>query len=404
MITQKIGLIPRYNWDYSLSDYAKALTAAFGLKPDTENSSASIEKIFGQKPIFTTSGRTSLYAILKSLNLPEGSCVGVPLFCCSVVFDAVAQAGLVPKFIDIDPEDYNLSAADLEKKKDSLSAIVVVHMFGHPADMDAISAIAGDIPIVEDCAQSLFSMYKGHRTGFLSIASFFSFRSGKYISAGEGSAIFTQRSSLSKSIRRLVGTFEEWNSCSQAMHCTATYIKSTLYKRPWYGTFGYPIGTRIDCKLNLTAKTGFRLGKIAQSDLRIIDDRIETFSEKVSRQKQNSLYLLENIKMRNVVLPREKQGYKSNYYQFAIRFPDTGQRDAMAAYLFKHGIDTAKYLDEVIDLAGEQYNYNKDCPDAEHCSKTVLVIPNHYTLLRQDLDHIVDCLNKGSHYLERKHT
>lgn len=396
MFKQKINLIPRYNWDYRLSDYAKALAAAF--KPGLDGTE-TLETLFGQKPIFTTSGRASLYTILKSLDLPDGSRVGVPLFCCPVVFDAVRQAGLVPKFMDIDLHDYNLSAADLEKKKKALSALVVVHMFGHPADIDAIATAAGDIPIVEDCAQSLFSKYKGQYTGFVSTASFFSFRSGKYVSAGEGSAIFTKDAFLREAISKLVEAFDSLTFLQETVHCAATYIKSTLYNRPWYGTIGYPIGTRIDRKLNLTAKTGFKLSKIARSDLEIINDRMGSFLEKVNKQRENALYLLKNLQIENVVLPQESKECWNNYYQFSIRFENSEQRDRMADYLFQHGIDSAKYLDEVVQVAREHYDYNGDCPNSEHCSKTVLVIPHHYTLSRRDLDHIIRCLNEASHYL-----
>lgn len=388
----KTNLTPRYNWDYKLSDFVNALAAALR---QNLNGVGVLEKVFGNKPILTTSGRTSLYAILKSLNLPEGSYVGVPLFCCSVVFHAIRQANLIPKFIDINLYDYNLSAADLKKKKDTLSAVVVVHMFGHPADMDSISAVCGDIPIIEDCAQSLFSKYKGHYTGSLTTVSFFSFRSGKYISAGEGSAIFTKDPLLYDSINKLVDSFDKRNLLQEILHCTATYIKSTLYKKPLYGIIGYPIGKRLDRKLNLTDKTGFRTSKVSRSDLRIINNRIETFSSKVNKQRQNALYFLEKIKIQNVFLPGEREECHSNYYQFAIRFENTEQRDFMADYLLKHGIDTAKYLDDITGLAKKQYNYNRDCPKAELCSKTVLVIPNHYTLSELYLGYIVKSLNNA---------
>jgi len=397
MLKHRINLIPRYNWDYGFSDFIKASPAAFKQRPDKED---GLQKIFGHEPIYTGSGRASLYVILKALDLPEGSHVGVPLFCCPVVFGAVKKAGLIPKFIDIDLNDYNLSAVDFDKKKEQLSAVVVVHMFGHPADMGSISSISDHIPVIEDCAQSLFSKYQGDYTGFLSNASFFSFRSGKYVSAGEGSAIFSKNGSISQKIKTITQGLDRQSILQEMIHCTATLVKSTLYHRPWYGTIGLPVGTRIDRKLNLTAKTGFSLAKIAKTDLSIINSRIQTFGQKVQKQKQNSVYFLENLKIKDVVLPREKNGSWSNYYQFAIRFPDTIQRDQMAAYLFERGIDTAKYLDEVIDVAAENYGYQGDCPNAELCSKTVLVIPNHYTLSKKDLDYIIDCLNNGAKEIE----
>jgi dTDP-4-amino-4,6-dideoxygalactose transaminase len=301
----------------------------------------------------------------------------------------------VPRFIDITLEDYGLSSEDLGRKVGSLSAVVAVHMFGHAVDMDSISSVSGAMPIIEDCAQSLFSKYKGQYTGFLSEVSFFSFRSGKYISAGEGSAIFARDRSLDEAIRNRVNTLKEPSFSQEILHPLSTYVKSTLYKRPWYGTIGLPVGTRIDHKLNLTSKTGFSSGKIAKTDLRIINERIETFFQRVQRQKENSLYLLEKLKMKDVVLLHEKEKCWSNYYQFVIRFEHQKQRDAIADFLFDRGIDTAKYLDEVVGVATENYNYRGDCPNAELCSKTVLIIPNHYTLSGKDLDYIVNCVNEA---------
>jgi dTDP-4-amino-4,6-dideoxygalactose transaminase len=396
MYKPKIGLIPRYNWDFGFSDFVKAFSAAFNATPE---SCEVWERMFDHTPILTTSGRASLYAILKSLNLPPGSRVGVPLFCCPVVFEVVAQANLLATFIDINQQDYNISAQDLRKKRDSLAAVIVVHMFGHPADMDSISAASGDMPVIEDCAQSLFSTYKGKNTGFLSTASFFSFRSGKYISSGEGSAIFTKNPHLHAAISRLVQGFEDWRFFQEITHCTATYVKSTFYKRPWYGFVGYPLGMTLDKKLNLTAKSGLNLKKIAKSDRAILNDRIQNFRSRVEKQRENSLLFLKKTRLRNASLPRERNGCQSNYYQFAIRFENEKQRNLMADYLYTRGIDTAKYLDEVIDTVSEQFDYKGDCPIAEHCSKTTLIIPNHYTLSDRTLDYIVKTLNNGSHLM-----
>ena len=393
MIKGKTGLIPRYNWDYGLLDLARAFAGIFsGASKDEQ----TLEQVFGCKPILTTSGRTSLFAILKSLGLPGGSFVGVPLFCCSAVFDAIRRADLVPKFIDINLTDYNLSASDLKKKGDRLSAVVIVHMFGHPADMDAVSSVCGGIPIVEDCAQSLFSKYKGHYTGFQSTASFFSFSAGKYISAGGGSAIFCKDPLLRSSMARLVEMFQDWRPIQQALHCAAIYGKALCYTRPWYGILGYPIGRRLDPRLDLTGKYVFQLRRIAKSDLRIISRRIQSFAPRVAKQRQNALYLLDRLSTLGIILPMETERCVSNYYQFAVRFEDTKQRDLVAQYLLQRNIDTAKYLDDIVDTAKQSYGYGGDCPDAELCSKTVLVIPNHYTLSIQDLDHIVHTLKEAT--------
>lgn len=396
MYRRRMALIPRYNWDYGLSDFLKAAKAVV---MDESCPQEKVGRVFGREAVFTTSGRASLYAILKSLDLRDGSHVGVPLFCCPVVFDAIRRANLVPKFLDIDLDNYNLSPLDLERKKDTLSAVVVVHMFGHPADMDSISVLCKSIPVIEDCAQSLFSRYRGSYTGFQSTASFFSFRSGKYISAGEGSAIFCGEPLLRESIRGLVEKFAQRSLSQELAHCAATYVKSTFYHRPWYGILGHPLGRLLDKRLNVTSKTGFSEIKISKGDLHILNDRIGSFVNKVNRQRENALYLKSEIKLQNVILPAERDGCSSNYYQFAIRFDTSSQRDFVADYLWRRGIDSAKYLSDVADVAREVYDYQGGCPNSEVCARTILVIPHYYSLARRDLHYLVGTLNETDQYL-----
>lgn len=396
MILERIKLIPRYNWDYNFIDLYKGINSIFTDKVEIDE---IFEKIFGEKPIFTNSGRASLYAILKSLNIPSGSFVGVPLFCCPVVFDVIKKADLTPKFIDINLDDYNISPEDLSKKISSISAVIVVHMFGNPADMDSIKNICKNVPIIEDCAQSLFTKYKGKYTGFHSIASFYSFRSGKYISAGEGSAIFCKDSYQRSFLEKIVKSFDEKGMVNELVHCSTTYIKSFFYKKPWYGIIGRPIGKLLDKKLNLTAKDGFECGKIKKSDLGVIEGKIKNFKEKIDKQRENAKILLKKINLSEAILPIEKEGCLSNYYQFPIRFKSTAHRDFTSDYLLKKGIDSAKYLDELIDLVKNKYEYVGDCPNAELASKTVLVIPHYYTLSKKELIYIGDTLNAIEHLL-----
>jgi perosamine synthetase len=391
-LRNQIRLIPRNNWDYGF----KALLGALAGASHRATQAPNTKDIFRQNPIWTTSGRTSLYAILKSLELPEGAKVGVPLFCCSVVFDAICRAGLSPRFLDSNISDGNISVEDLRRKRADLAAVVAVHMFGNPCDMDAILAVADTVPVIEDCAQSLFSTYKGQQTGLLSTASFFSFRCGKYISAGEGSAIFCRELELQKKIERIVDSFESWSPLEMFVHSLSTFAKATLYNRPWYGLIGYPIGMRLDRKLNLTAKEGFETGKIASTHLALIDARIACFQRKIKIQREHAYMLLNAVVPGNFSLPSEGDGCSSNWYQFALRFQNTEQRDAMADYLFNQGIDTAKYLDNIADEARSHYGYDGDCPNAELLSKTVLLVPIHYTLRACDIEHIARSINAGS--------
>jgi perosamine synthetase len=398
MLRPKPNLIPRANWDYGISDFGNSVSGIFNDGLDMEG---LFERLFNRRTLFTTSGRASLYAILKSLDLPPGSHIGVPLFCCSVVFDTIIKADLRPRFLDISPEEFNVSALDLEKKKDSLSAIIVVHMFGSPADMDSLSSVSGgSIPIIEDCAHSLFSMYKGKYAGTLSTASFFSFRSGKYVSSGEGSAILTQSPELYNEIKKNIELYPSWNLREELLHASTTLIKSKLYQKPFYGLMGLPIGRMLDRRLNLTAKSGIRLRNISKGDSTIIFRRISDFQSNIKRQIEHSSYLLANLSLKNCILPAVPDGCNSNYYQFPILFKTSEQRDMAANHFFQRGVDCAKYLDEIVDYAKYSCGYEGDCHNAEHRSKTTLLIPHYYTLSYDLLDHVKKALMEVDHLLE----
>ena len=397
-LRDRINLVPRNNWDYGFN----ALTIALAAVGKNSTHAPNTEKVLHQDPIWTNSGRTSLYAILKALDLPAGAKVGVPLFCCSVVFNAICQAGLSPCFLDSNMNDCNLSVADLRKKRADLAAMVAVHMFGNPCDMEAILFTAGNISVIEDCAQSIFSTYKGKPTGSLSTASFFSFRCGKYISAGEGSAIFCREPELRRKVEQVVSSFQSPSTLSLVKDSLSTFVKATLYNRPWYGLFGYPIGMRLDKKFNLTAKDGFETGKIAPPHLHLIEERIVSFEEKINIQREHAQMLLRAVKPAVFQLPSEGNECSSNGYQFALWFQNTGQRDAMAVYLLSQGIDTAKYLDTIVEEAQSHYGYRGDCPNAELLSKTILLVPIHYNLDDRDIEHIARSINEGSQVIQSK--
>ena len=378
-------LIPRYNWDYGIGDLVKGIVSAF--RPP-ECAEKKLAEVFGEVPLLMTSGRSALFAILKALELPSGAGVGVPLFCCPVVFEAIRFAGLTPIFIDIENDTYNMSHLDLGKKQNALSAVIVPHMFGHPANMDALGSVAENLPMIEDCAQALFSKRNGRYVGFSATASFFSFRSGKYISAGEGSAIFCRESRLHGKIAAFIASLEHWNTRQAILSCINTYIKSTCYREPLYGLMGYSIGRRLDMRLNLTAKSGIRLRRIAASNLGIIGSRISTFETNVFRQIQNARYLLSRIPADCVVLPKQESNCENNYFQFAVRFQTTTDRNNAAELLLRRGIDTAMYLDGIGHVAKTAFGYIGDCPVSESCASTILVIPHYYSLSQKQLERI----------------
>jgi dTDP-4-amino-4,6-dideoxygalactose transaminase len=382
------SLIPRFNLDYTFNDLVYGIKSIFSndnfdLKP--------LELIFGKKTfLFTNYGRSSLYVILRALNLPKGSKIGVPLNSCTVVFDAIVNAGAVPCFIEID-DNYTMDPEDLKEKIEDLEAIVVIHTFGRPADMDKIREIAGDKPVIEDCAHSLLSEYKRRKTGTIGDASFFSL--AKYISAGGGGMIIVNNSSIDE-FQKEIDILKEPSVLNELKHSFIVYARSFFYHKPWVGLFALPIGLYIEDKADLMNKRGFEIAGIRKSDRGVLLKKLTAFKRKVELQRKNSFFLIDELKDTSLALPYERRDTYCNYYLFPIRLDNKEDRDSASDFLRNKGIDTSKLYSETPLKAKRYYGYRGDCPDTEKLANTILTIPNHYTLEKKELLKVVESVKE----------
>ncbi len=153
-----------------------------------------------------------------------------------------------------------MSAQDLSAKHSELDAVIAVHMFGNMCDMPRLQAAAPDAPFIEDCAQSLGSKLSGRMAGSFGAISIFSFRSGKYVSAGEGGALFSNNADLCSKAAEFVAALPAPTFVEEWLHVTKTYVKSLLRSKPLYGMVGYYLWEGLNKKLNLSAKIRCRPG------------------------------------------------------------------------------------------------------------------------------------------------
>ena len=383
------GLIPRFNLDYNFNDFVYGVksifTNSFGLK--------SLESIFGNRSFFfTASGRSSLYIILRALDLPKGSKIGVPLYSCTVVFDAIVKAGFVPCFIDIELDNYTMDPQDLKEKVEDLSAVVVIHTFGRPADMDEINKIAGDKPVIEDCAHSLLSEYKGRITGTLGDASFFSL--SKYISAGEGGMIIINNNEFKENFKREMVLLNTPSRLSEIKHSLFVYIYSFLYHKPWFGLFAFSLGSYIENSIDIAGKRTFSASRIGKSDFGLFLRKLGTFREKVELQRSNSQILIDELKNAGLILPYERKDTRCNYFFFPILFERKDKRDNACEYLRNVGIDTAKLWSMTPLVARQFYGYKGYCPNTEEFVDRILTIPNYYSLTNKELLKVARAIKK----------
>lgn len=139
-------------------------------------------------------GTVALHLALTALGVGKGDEVIIPAFTMIATAFSICYVGAVPVFVDVDPKTWNIDVSKIvEKITDRTKAIMPVHIFGNPCNMDRIKEIAKDnnLFIIEDAAEAHGALYKGKKTGSLSDIGCFSFFANKNITTGEGGMVVT---------------------------------------------------------------------------------------------------------------------------------------------------------------------------------------------------------------------
>lgn len=385
------GLLPAENWDYKVSDIIRGLASALDSKKP--NRMVDIAGIGSCIP--TRSGRSAIVTAIRALDLPLGARIGVPLYSCPVVFKAIKASGCRACFIDMEPDTFCLSVEDLSAKRSELDALIVIHMFGNMCDMPSVLKVAKGMPIIEDCAQSLGSKLDDRMAGSFGTIAVFSFRSGKYLSVGEGGALFSSLKDVRSRLAQLIAEMPVPGRAGECMHVAKTYIRSSLRSRLLFGAVGYPLWRIYNKKIDYTAKTPIVNGQIYKPDLDLTSHRLSFIDNAIKRQRANADYYSRTLNLDSGMLCSEKAGAFYNRYLYPITFPSSKHRDMMADYLHSRQINTIKPYQDIAEIAASHYGYAGDCPVTERISKRILAIPSHYNLKQGDVQRIAHCLNEG---------
>jgi dTDP-4-amino-4,6-dideoxygalactose transaminase len=380
------NLLPRLNVEYPLNDFIYSLSYLTSRKHPYQR----IHKLFGHDRIFFANhARTGLRLVLSALDLPNNSHIGVQPYNCHTVFQAISRAGHKPVFIDIGA-DYTLDRQDLLNKVNRIDALIVTHLFGIPADLDEISDIAVDIPIIEDCAHSFLSTYKGRLTGTFGDASIFSFGPAKFPSIGKGGYVLINNNTLHIKFTSL---YKELHSNSIWTEITNVYknlMMSTAYKRPIYGLFSYPIGKKIDNKIDFAGKFAFQDAKGLNSNISLYFRKFDSFSHYFERQRSNAEFLINELQGKFEVI-RDTETKRLNFFLFPLRAKN---RDYLIDFCLKREIELGKHFSDAIHWA-EKYGYIRgSCPKAENTVEEILAIPCHYNYPRKSITKAADCLKR----------
>lgn len=274
------------------------------LGKETEAFEAEFAEYCGTKFCVTTgNGLDALHLILRAVGIGPGDEVVVPAMTFIATWLSVSYAGATPVPVDVRSDTCNLNAELLEAAiTPRTKAIIPVHLYGQPADMDAIKAVADnhDLLVFEDAAQAHGARYKGTRTGGLGNAAAFSFYPGKNLGAfSDGGAVTTNDEKLADAVRSL-----------------RNYGSPQKYHHEVQG-----INSRMD--------------ELQAAFLRVKLRYLDEWNARRSRLAD--LYLKELADVQHLTLPTVPDWADPVWHLFVVRHP---QRDALQTYLAEKGIQT----------------------------------------------------------------
>jgi len=309
--------------------------------------------------IACVSGTTAIHLILAALGLGPGDEVIIPTFTMIATAYAVSYTGARPVLVDSERNTWNMDVAQIEAKiTDRTRAIVVVHTYGHPVDMDAVLEIARrhNLYVVEDAAEAHGAKYGGRLVGSLGDAAAFSFYANKIITTGEGGMVTTNDPRLAETVRTLRD-----HAFSKERHF-------------WHKYMGYSFRMT-----NLQAAIG-----LAQTE------QMDGFV--TSRRENAALYtsLLQDVP--GLKLPVEEPWAENVFWMYGMLVEDGFglTRDELRRCLAEEGIETRTFFIPMhlqpiyyADFSGERY------PVAEDLCRRGLYLPSASSLTRQEIEFVV---------------
>lgn len=308
--------------------------------------------------IAVNSGTAALHAALLAAGIGHGDEVLLPSFTFVATANAVVAAGARPVFVDIKKSDFTMDPADMKAKITRRTrAVIPVHLYGHPCDIEVIEiAEKRSLAVIEDACQSLGSTYRKKQTGTFGMMGCFSLYASKVLTAGEGGAVATDDDRLADKVEMI---------------------------RNHGRLRGHD--TRI-LGLNLRLpEMSAAIAKVQMSKLGSMLEARRCNAELLSR-------LLSKAK--GISLPAESADKKFNWYLYTVAFANAKARDAAKAALEKAGVGTAVYYDPPVHKTPY---YRKVAPKTrlaatDWCTKRVLSLPVHPGVSASDVERMADVL------------
>lgn len=301
------------------------------------------------------SGTSALHLALRVLDVGPGAEVITTPFTFVATAWAIEYVGARPVFVDVEPDTLNIDPAALEAAIGPRTrAVIVVHLYGHPCEINRIMEICNThgIALVEDAAQAHGAMYQGRAVGTFGAVSCFSFYPTKNLGAcGEGGALVTNDERLAVRARAL-----------RDHGSTRKYYHDEL---------GY----------------NYRMEAIQGAVLHAKLKHLDRWNAERARAAARYLSRLRNLPLQ---LPVERPGCKSAWHLFTLRTPE---RDRLREFLQAHGIGTAVHYPAPLHLqkAFKHLGYEHGAfPQAERAAAECLSLPLYPGLTDEELDYVIE--------------
>lgn len=304
------------------------------------------------------SGTAALHLALIALNVGAGDEVITTPHTFVATSEPISLLGARPAFVDIEPQTYNMDPDKLEAAiTPRTKAIIPVHLYGQPVEMDPILEIARrhNIPVIEDAAQAHGSEYRGRRIGSMGEMACFSFYPGKNLGAyGDAGALVTNDDALAQKIRML-----------------RDHGRTTKYE---HEISGY----------------GYRLDGIQAA---ILDVKLKHLPAWNEQRRAHADYYTELLSNLDVVTPYEPAHIRSVYHLYVIR---THKRDELLQYLKNQNIEAGIHYPVPLHLQPVYKNlgyHQGDFPETEQAARDILSLPMYPELSHAQMARVVESIH-----------
>jgi len=330
--------------------------------------------------VATNSGTSAIHTVLAALDIGPGDEVVVPAHTFIASATPVLHQRTTPVFADVDEQTFCLAPESVaERITERTKAIIAVHLNGHPADMDALLALAEprDITVIEDAAQAHGALYKGRRVGTIGRAGCFSFWEDKIITTGgEGGCVITDDDALAERMRRV-------------RHHGEGPVEGDPSRRP----SGAPQGERSYYHLELGYN--YRMSSLHAATGLVQVGRLEGYLE---ARRRNAAYLTERLAGIEAIEPPYVAEYAvHSYYKYICRLrPEAGiDIDSFVRAVAAEDVPISRRYPTPLPRQPVFRGLDSGaCPTAERLAGELFTLLVHPTLTSGDLDDVVEAVSK----------